>query len=431
MLTSVADFLGAVASFWLALYLPGRSFPGRVAWRAVGLLLCLSFFFLLEHVSLYATSAGQAAVRSILLVIALAAWNDVAYRILLDAHREVAAWRVGAIYIFAALSALVLISARGAFAESQAGALWLPKMERQPGFAILAGFILCACASILYSCWVAQRRGASAKHIYFQLASVLIAGGAGCALAAAAAAVRVPRGLLDAMVLCSVVLLAISVARSEGISPPRTPSRNLPISALAAVCLSVVYVFLASRVGVAPVGLPLAAGLAILTHSAYDRVLDHLERLKLRDTNAAGERDQPAGTGNGAPAPIAPLDPEFIGLVEQGLRNLTDCIALGKSHLPEALHMRGETHIEMGKAVQQRLLQAIEELRPVQGLSKNPLPRECYSYVVLHDAYWVGTPNRDIMSRLQISEGTFHRTRREAVRAVARSLLEARGTDGN
>jgi hypothetical protein len=32
--------------------------------------------------------------------------------------------------------------------------------------------------------------------------------------------------------------------------------------------------------------------------------------------------------------------------------------------------------------------------------------------------------NRDIMSRLYISEGTFNRTRRRAVRGVARALQE-------
>jgi hypothetical protein len=46
--------------------------------------------------------------------------------------------------------------------------------------------------------------------------------------------------------------------------------------------------------------------------------------------------------------------------------------------------------------------------------------------VVLHDAYWDRVSNHDIMSKLYISEGTFHRTRRAAVRSVARALLEKR-----
>ena len=59
-----------------------------------------------------------------------------------------------------------------------------------------------------------------------------------------------------------------------------------------------------------------------------------------------------------------------------------------------------------------------------RGGQAEPVPREWHSYVVLHDAYWERIPNQDIMSKLYISEGTFHRTRRAAVRSVARALLE-------
>ena len=65
-------------------------------------------------------------------------------------------------------------------------------------------------------------------------------------------------------------------------------------------------------------------------------------------------------------------------------------------------------------------------LRPEKLRPPGELPREWYSYVVLHDAYIEGAPNRDIMARLYISEGTFNRTRRKALRGVARLLLEKR-----
>jgi hypothetical protein len=117
-------------------------------------------------------------------------------------------------------------------------------------------------------------------------------------------------------------------------------------------------------------------------------------------------------------------DPQFVKIVEDGLRNLGDYITLGQSSLPEYLSVCGETHIEKGKAVQQQLIEAIEMLRPAQDCPGDPIPREWHSYVVLHDAYWEGVPNHDIMSKLYVSEGTFHRTRRAAVRSVARALLE-------
>ena len=66
----------------------------------------------------------------------------------------------------------------------------------------------------------------------------------------------------------------------------------------------------------------------------------------------------------------------------------------------------------------------MESFRPKGPRPPEPLPRVWYSYVVLHDAYVEGVPNREIMARLYISEGTFNRTRRNALRALARSLIE-------
>ncbi len=119
-------------------------------------------------------------------------------------------------------------------------------------------------------------------------------------------------------------------------------------------------------------------------------------------------------------------DPAFVKLVEDGLRNLTDFISLGQSPLPECLGVSGETHVEKGKGIQQKLMEAIDALRPAQNCPGEPIPREWHSYVVLHDAYWERIPNQDIMLKLYISEGTFHRTRRAAVRSVVRVLLEKR-----
>jgi hypothetical protein len=131
-----------------------------------------------------------------------------------------------------------------------------------------------------------------------------------------------------------------------------------------------------------------------------------------------------AGSEELLPTLVTKPDLQFIKMIEDGLRNLTDFINLGQSPLPECLGIHGETHLEKGKAVQQKLIEAIEALRPAMDCPGEPIPREWHSYVVLHDAYWERTPNHEIMSKLYVSEGTFHRTRRAAVRAVARVLLE-------
>jgi hypothetical protein len=82
--------------------------------------------------------------------------------------------------------------------------------------------------------------------------------------------------------------------------------------------------------------------------------------------------------------------------------------------------------VRRGKAVSEILGEAVQKLRPA---GKEPEaytvpPRAWYQYITLYDAYVMGELNRDIMSKLYISEGTFNRTRRRAVRGVAKALEE-------
>jgi hypothetical protein len=117
-------------------------------------------------------------------------------------------------------------------------------------------------------------------------------------------------------------------------------------------------------------------------------------------------------------------DPEFVKLVEEALRSLSDVLTLGQSPLAKVLKISSETEIERGKALQKRLTDAIGMLKPDRPRPPEPLPREWYSYVVLHDAYVEDVSNREIMARLYVSEGTFNRSRRNALRGVARYVLE-------
>ena len=117
-------------------------------------------------------------------------------------------------------------------------------------------------------------------------------------------------------------------------------------------------------------------------------------------------------------------DPKLVRMVEEALRNLHDYIVLGQLPLAERLYVSGDSHIERGKNLQAILTKAIELLRPIGQRPREPLPRVWYNYVVLHDAYVEDVQNREIMARLYISEGTFNRTRRNALRGLSRLLLE-------
>ena len=123
------------------------------------------------------------------------------------------------------------------------------------------------------------------------------------------------------------------------------------------------------------------------------------------------------------------LDPHLVRAVEEGFRNLNDYSKLGKSSLAGMLGIHAPDHIEAGKQVQRRLNEVIGELRPPGEPPAEPLPREWYAYTILHDAYVEERLAREIMSRLYISEGTYFRLRRQALRGVARALMESGAVD--
>ncbi len=125
----------------------------------------------------------------------------------------------------------------------------------------------------------------------------------------------------------------------------------------------------------------------------------------------------------------------FAAVVEDALRRLYDYSYLGQHALAQlrvvnwCMEDRDEdflTHVDCGKAVSEVLIQALHKLRPLGAEPKAHTipPREWHLYVVLHDAYVLSELNRDIMSKLYISEGTFNRTRRRAIRSVAKVLQE-------
>jgi hypothetical protein len=119
--------------------------------------------------------------------------------------------------------------------------------------------------------------------------------------------------------------------------------------------------------------------------------------------------------------------------VEEALRNLydyaylSDCALARLRRVQEASPHAGSTHLDRGKLVYQTILEALENLRPPGDLPREPIPRQWYPYLILRNAYLENKPNNEIMSRLYISEGTFNRTRRSAIRSLARVLSEMEG----
>lgn len=127
---------------------------------------------------------------------------------------------------------------------------------------------------------------------------------------------------------------------------------------------------------------------------------------------------------------------EFEGQVEDGLRHLHDFSYLGEHPLGnlravQALIKTKGTAISVdrGKGVSEVLHNALEKLRPdgAEPSSREIPSREWHPYIILHDSYVRDEPNRNVMARLYVGEGTFNRTRRRAIKSVAQALQEMEG----
>lgn len=140
------------------------------------------------------------------------------------------------------------------------------------------------------------------------------------------------------------------------------------------------------------------------------------------ELQAAMESSQPPTEG------LSAGENDMRTLVEDAIRHLYDYVYLGghalaQLRLVEQRLGRGGaiTHLDRGKALNQVLVEVIEKLRP-RDLPPQELTREWIQYVILHDAYVQGEPNRDIMNKLYISESSFNRARRRAIMGVARAV---------
>ncbi len=162
-----------------------------------------------------------------------------------------------------------------------------------------------------------------------------------------------------------------------------------------------------------------AEQIEIAVHAFRER--ERTLRQELQAAIAAGSATE------GAELSAARLRPS----IEDALRHLYDYAYLGEHELADLavtqIYVEDEvevvTSLDRGRALSQMLVDVIEKLRP-PGPVPTPLAREWEQYTILHDAYVIGTLNREIMAKLYISESSFNRARRRAVRGVARAVVE-------
>jgi hypothetical protein len=118
--------------------------------------------------------------------------------------------------------------------------------------------------------------------------------------------------------------------------------------------------------------------------------------------------------------------------VEDALRHMDDFSYLGQHQLAnlklvtssdDEVDIERATHLELGKALHQLLVDCITKLKPAGRRSDPPSP-DWRSFIILNDCYIEGKPTREVMANLYISEATFHRARRRAIRGLTRAISE-------
>jgi hypothetical protein len=125
--------------------------------------------------------------------------------------------------------------------------------------------------------------------------------------------------------------------------------------------------------------------------------------------------------------PASPRGSALIRPAEDALRRMNNPAALGDcalvGHLPHTLkHLAGSDRAlaHPTHALRTVLVRAIDSLKPGEGTGQ-PGEQTLY-HAILHDEYVLGHSTARIMAQYAISESTFHRYRRDAIRAVAHEL---------
>jgi hypothetical protein len=124
----------------------------------------------------------------------------------------------------------------------------------------------------------------------------------------------------------------------------------------------------------------------------------------------------------------------LVRLTEQALRRLNQPAALARSPLfAELPHVLGvapaangssassPTPLERARLLREVLVEAIEGLKPADGDVGIGSPGGL-QYNILREEYLQGLLNKQIMARHSVSEGTFHRNRRQAIWTLAQEL---------
>lgn len=449
-------FGGALFAWWLCLYLVTRGGAGRVSLLAAGAAGALSVYLLGQAL------AGLADDPALWLAwqrrtwwgaaLAPALWLAVAAALAAaEAERDPSAGRRWA------AAALLLGGAAGLLGSATDLVLeWsAPAPGRfYPLFLLYVWGCLLGALGLVVALWRRAGAGTPLRSQFGWLAWAgvlfLLAGGYGATANRLLGLSALPGELL---LLAGAGLMGWSVARYGALLAGEIAGRDFAASGLttlAVVCLYGGLVLLGLEIGYAWLERALLLlFLVAATHVLVNTRSRFLDRLLYGPVAGAlrGQLGAVAARAGRQPDTLAALAEARDRLdalvraqegggwrvqVEGALRHLNDLPALAEHPLLERLPPGpdGETTLERAGRLRAEVEAAIDRLRPggarpAPGSSVGP--GGWLHHLVLYEAYVQGRPNKQVMQRYHLSEGTFHRARRRAVDALAADLAQAWG----
>ncbi|HEY3078871.1 MAG TPA: hypothetical protein VGM69_03095 [Chloroflexota bacterium] len=450
---------GALFAWWLALYLVTRGEAGRVSLLAAGAAGALAVYLLGQALAGLATDPAlwEAWQRRTWWGAALAPalWLGVILA-LADAEAEAPAarraWSVAALALGGAAAALgIATDLVVAWSTPAPGRLY-------PVFLLYVWVCLLAALGVVVTLWRRSAPGTPLRSQFGWLAWAgvlfLLAGGYGVTANRLLGLPALPGELL---LLAGAGLMGWSVARYGALLAGEVVARDFAASGVTTLALVGAYGALALLGVEAGYGW-LERALVLLLLAAATHVLVNtrsrfLDRLLYGPAAGAlrGQLGAVAARAGRQPDTLAALAEAREGLdalvraqegggwriqVEGALRHLNDLPTLAQHPLLERLPPgrvpsgRGETPLERAGRLRGEIAAAIDRLRPggprpAPGSSLGP--GGWLHHLVLYEAYVDGRPNKQVMQRYHLSEGTFHRARRRAVDVLAADLDQAWG----
>jgi hypothetical protein len=458
---------GAVLVWALALYVASRSPTRRVSLLSAAAMLCLAIYLMGEAIGALATdlSAWAAWLRRTWWAPCLALPIWLTLSLALTIEEGPSTWAASARKLFlpvavASIGAGAVFAALGVFTtqvqnwnapftlgdDPALGVRHVPAAQLLPLFQAFALICLVWPAMNLGALWRASPRGSPLRSRFAWLTAsgcIFLLGGAWIVIASGIfRLVGLPGQLL---LVAGMLILGWNMARYGAlVAGEQVLSDFLAYAATMAAIVLVyggVLLTLAPEYGWIERGLPLLL-LVMTTHVLVDARGHLLQRLlyaplvsslstQLRDL---GNRVVRQPDELSALADVRETVDQILRertpstdlrvLVEGALRHLNDLPTLAEhpllGELPGSAEIGG-TPLERAAQLRNTLELAIERLRP-SGARPSPGSSAVggwLHYLVLKEAYVDGRPNKQIMQRYALSEGTFHRARRRAIDALA------------